>query len=363
MNNNRHTYRHIQKALMQLYPAQSLNGHQVRHLHTLAAMIYGIVKGESCQMEKIARKIPMQTQVESRIRRFSRLIQHKGVNSEVFFLPFIKPLLQSLANRGTITLAIDGSEVGRKCITLMVSVIYRKRAIPIAWLVVKGSKGHLAEAIHLNLIAEVSQIITYDCQVIFLGDGEFDGTRVQEALSNLGWDYVLRTAKNAVVNDDGDEFSLKEISLAPGQFVEMPDVELTRNYYGPVTVIIWWHRDYDKPIYLVTNMACSEEACAFYRKRFRIETFFSDQKSRGFNLHKSHQSNPERLKRLLIPACLAYIWMIYLGTVVENDRTVMKQIHRADRCDLSIFQIGLRYLAFLLNRDLSIPFSFLLPTL
>jgi hypothetical protein len=346
---------------MQLYPTHTLNGHQIRHLNTLALMIYGIIQGKSCQMEKIAREIPVRTQVESRTRRFSRVTQHEAVTPEIFFLPFIMPLLQSLANRGTLILAIDGSETGRKCMTLMVSVIYRKRAIPIAWLVVKGSKGHLAEDIHLDLIAQVSQIITYDCQVIFLGDGEFDGTGVQEALSNLGWHYVLRTAKNAIVNDDGDEFSLKDISLAPGQLIEIPDVELTREYYGPVTVILWWHRDYDKPIYLVTNMDCSEEACSFYRKRYRIETFFSDQKSRGFNLHKSHQSNPERLSRLLIAACLAYIWMIYLGTLVQNDSWVMKQIHRADRCDLSLFQIGLRYLEFLLNRDMSIPFSFLLP--
>lgn len=31
-----------------------------------------------------------------------------------------------------------------------------------------------------------------------------------------------------------------------------------------------------------------------YAKRFRIETFFSDQKSRGFHLHKSHLSDPVR---------------------------------------------------------------------
>jgi hypothetical protein len=38
-----------------------------------------------------------------------------------------------------------------------------------------------------------------------------------------------------------------------------------------------------------------------------IETFFSDQKSRGFHLHQSHISDPQRLSRLLIGAWLAYI--------------------------------------------------------
>ena len=57
-----------------------------------------------------------------------------------------------------------------------------------------------------------------------------------------------------------------------------------------------------------------EEACLWYRKRMRIETFFSDQKSRGFHLHKSRIRDPQRLARLMIAACFAYIWIIYLGT-------------------------------------------------
>jgi len=50
-----------------------------------------------------------------------------------------------MANNGLITLAIDGSETGRKCMTLMINVIYQKRAIPIAWLTVKGNKGQYVD--------------------------------------------------------------------------------------------------------------------------------------------------------------------------------------------------------------------------
>jgi len=90
--------------------------------------------------------------------------------------------------------------------------------------------------------------------------------------------------------------------------------------------------------YLVTNMDTAEEACRLYAKRFRIETFFSDQKSRGFHLHTSHLANPQRLSRLLIAACLAYIWIVYLGSVCIKEGWV-RIIHRRHRCDLSLFQI------------------------
>src|SRR6267142_5412397 len=84
---------------------------------------------------------------------------------------------------------------------------------------------------------------------------------------------------------------------------------------------------------------------------------FSDQKSRGFHIHKSHMSNVHRLSRLLIAACLAYIWVVYLGSVCEKDQW-RPIIHRRKRCDLSLFQLGFRLLEYFLNEDMPIPVQF-----
>jgi Transposase DDE domain len=64
-----------------------------------------------------------------------------------------------------------------------------------------------------------------------------------------------------------------------------------------VMVLSCWAKGYHEPLYLVSNLATAEEACRYYQKRFRIETFFSDQKSRGFHIHKSHIADPQRLSR------------------------------------------------------------------
>ncbi len=104
-------------------------------------------------------------------------------------------------------------------------------------------------------------------------------------------------------------------------------------------------------------MELVDEACYWYRKRYRIETFFSDQKSRGFHLDKSHLDEPVRLSRLMIAACLAYIWIIFLGTLAILEGRV-SVIHRSDRCDLSLFQLGLRVLEHFLNDDIPIPVAF-----
>src|SRR2546430_3032433 len=67
--------------------------------------------------------------------------------------------------------------------------------------------------------------------------------------------------------------------------------------------------------------------------------------------------DPQRLSRLLIAVCLAYIWIVYLGSVCTKEGWV-SIIHRHHRCDLSLFQLGLRLLEHFLNEELPIPVAF-----
>ncbi len=356
MSDNRRVYRTIRIAMRQLFPTEP-QGNQVRMLNTLAAMVSGIVLGKSCQLPTIARKTPDHAKADSRIKRYSRWIQNERVDYEGYYLPFVSRLLISLAQIRELVFIIDGSEVGHQCITLMISLIYGKRALPITWLVVKGCKGHLSERLHLDLLSQLQTILPENCQAVFLGDGEFDGIELQAALQSLDLRYVCRTAKNTQLYEDDWLFSFSDLCLLPGDQISLPNVWFTRQGYGPVTVIAWWKRGYLEPIFLVTNFELSGEACYSYQKRFQIETFFSDEKSRGFHLHKSHLSDPERLSTLMIAACLAYLWMVYLGLEALRHDWV-RIIHRTDRCDWSLFRLGLALLDHFLNESLPIPVSF-----
>jgi hypothetical protein len=342
--------------MRQLFPAEP-QGNQVRMLNTLAAMVSGIVLGKSCQLPTIARKTPDHAKADSRIKRYSRWIQNERVDYEGYYLPFVSRMLFSLAQIRELVFIIDGSEVGHQCITLMISLVYGKRALPITWLVVKGCKGHLPERFHLDLLSQLQTILPENCPAVFLGDGEFDGIELQAALQFLNLRYVCRTAKNTQLYEDDWLFSFSDLCLRPGDQISIPNIWFTRQGYGPVTVIAWWERGYLEPIFLVTNFELSDEACYCYQKRFQIETFFSDEKSRGFYLHKSHLSDPERLSTLMIAACLAYLWMVYLGLEALRHDWV-RLIHRSDRCDWSLFRLGLALLDHFLNESLPIPVSF-----
>ena len=66
---------------------------------------------------------------------------------------------------------------------------------------------------------------------------------------------------------------------------------------------------------------------------------------------------PQRLSNLMIIACLAYLWIVYLGCIALRYNGV-KDIHRSDRCDWSLFRLGLALLDHFLNELLPIPVSF-----
>jgi hypothetical protein len=327
-------------------------------LTTLAACISGIVASKSTQLPHIATQVPDGQKPESRVKRFARWLDNERIIEERYFLPYAEILLTHLALE-TLVLVMDGSVVGRGCVALMIHVVYKGRALPLAWLVRQGKKGHFPEDLHIAVVEQVQELLPPGAPVVLLGDGEFDGTTLQHTVQEYGWAYVVRTGSHITVRWDGERFRCETVGacIKPGTLVALRDVHMTEAAYGPVMFLCCWAEGYQEPLYLVTNMSSADEACHVYAKRFRIETFFSDQKSRGFSLHKSHLADPTRLSRLLMAACLAYIWIIHLGTLCEQKGWV-RIIHRGDRCDLSLFQLGLRLLDYLLNEDSTIPFAF-----
>jgi hypothetical protein len=241
----------------------------------------------------------------------------------------------------------------------MIHVIYQGRALPLAWVVRQCPKGHCPEALHIELVELVRDLIPEGTTVVFLGDGEFDGTDLQKTMNDAGWWYACRTAKSTVATWEDMTFHLDLLgsSIKRGMLIELKEVQFTRDAYGPVMVLCCWAKGEVDPLYLVSNMSLAEEAIKYDQKRFRIETFFSDQKSRGFNIQKSHLEDCQRLSRLLIASCLAYIWLVYLGSLCKTDGW-QSIIHRKNRCDLSLFQLGFRLLEHFLNEGLSIPVQF-----
>jgi len=358
MHSTFQTYRTIKRALAQTLHTRA-HSHAEQHLNTLTLLICGIVGAQHVQFDKLASHAPIRHRKnESLITRYRRFVKHTDSTAEALWLPFARPLLQGLAQT-PLTILLDGTTAGRGCVVLMASVVYRGRAIPVLWTVVKGKKGHLPEEQHCALIRRLQALIPPDARVTLLGDGEFDGTALQTTMRARNWQYVCRTASNILIAAADRVFSVGDLPLARGAAVYMVDVRMTAKQYGPILLLGVWDAKHKEPIYLITSLADPNDAYERYRLRFRIECMFAKHKSRGFRIDKRHLKAPERLARLLIASSLAYVW-IHAAAGFAQVQGWVEQFHRSDRCDLGLFQIGLRAIQYALREGVRVPVSFAL---
>ena len=266
MSDNIRRYKAIRNTLNHLYPEQP-KGNVSRQLNTLAALISGIVGSKRSNLPAIADKVADGNKPESRVKRYYRWIANDTVDARMYFLPFARMLLTNLA-QSVLFMPMDSSLAGRGCVTLLISVIYKKRALPVAWIVVKGKKGHLAEEVHMELVEQIHQMVPEGIPVVLLGDGEFDGTRLLAQIASFIWNYVCRSAKDSVLSKNDKVFHFDDFPLIKGKPpISVPDVLFTLKAYGPIHAIAWWEEQYKDPLYLVTNVLSVEVACCWYKKR------------------------------------------------------------------------------------------------
>ena len=93
MSDNLRRYRAIRDALAQWYPIQP-QGNLARPLHTLAALISGIVASKSTQLPNSAPHVPDGTKAASRLKPFSRWLGNDNLVEEGYFLPSVDLLLR-----------------------------------------------------------------------------------------------------------------------------------------------------------------------------------------------------------------------------------------------------------------------------
>jgi hypothetical protein len=86
------------------------------------------------------------------------------------------------------------------------------------------------------------------------------------------------------------------------------------------------------------------------------EEMFGDLKRHGFDLESTMLHHADRLSRLTLAVVLLFVWSVSTGgrTIHEGRRYL---VDRHDRRDLSIFQIGLRFIERQLTNSLPIHLS------
>jgi len=242
-------------------------------------------------------------------------------------------------------LIVDGTKIGFGYQLLMVSLAYRRRAIPIAWSWVPYVRGHSSTTKQIVLLKYVRSLIPQNMPVFLVGDSEFGSIAVLQQLKLWRWFFVLRQKGNTGLwlDERTGWQRLDGLVQRAGQSAWCPNGYLTQSDILPVSVLIHWQKGEKDPWCLATNLPVASLTLRYYRRRMWIEEMFADFKKHGFDLESTMLRNSPRLSRLTLAVVFLYVWLLSIGS--RTIRAGLRHfVDRKDRRDLSLFQIGLRYI-------------------
>jgi len=344
-----HQYHTWFQRIRELRPEQ-----RVTQVRNFVWLLIGIHQSRSVTLSRIAGKIPGKAKLLSSVRRLGRFLSNPAIRVRDWYAPFAREWLAAqFRHLGEIRLIVDGTKIGFGHQLLIVCLAYRKRSMPLAWTWVRHVKGHSSAHKQLALLAYVGSLIPAGAEVFLVGDCEFGSVPILEQLDRWHWFYVLRQKADTCVwfsEQEGWKPFASYIQKA-GQSIWLGSGYLALNHIYRVNLLVHWKVGEKESWCLATNLPDKPMALRFYARRPWIEEMFGDFKKHGFDLEKTKLCHFQRLSRLTLAVAILYIWMVSVGTrtIRSGSRHL---VDRNDRRDLSIFQIGLRFIERCLTNDL-----------
>jgi hypothetical protein len=237
----------------------------------------------------------------------------------------------------------------------MVSLAYRKRAIPIAWTWVKHVRGHSTAHKQLALLNYVRTLLPIGAAVFLVGDCEFGPVETLKRLDLWHWWYVLRQKTNTCIwlDQSGEWKPFDSFIQKAGQSFWLGQGYLTASEIYSTNLLVHWQIGEEEPWCLATNLPDRTMTLKYYQRRMWCEELHGDLKDHGFDLESTMLHDFLKLSRLTLAVAFLYVWAISVGgrTIHEGLRHL---VDRNDRRDLSIFQIGLRFTERRMTNDLPV---------
>jgi len=332
----------------------------------LALLSLGMALAKHCGLARVAAVVPGTAVVPSITRRFERFLATTRLDVSVARQAVAARLLEG--GRGqTLWLALDEThqgqaETGSRFGMLAVRLVYRERAIPLAWACYRpGEAPAPLPTLARRLIAEVAAVVPPDAHVVLLTDRGLSWPTLLDRCRQLGWSFLGRVQRTTRVRaPDGHTGPIGALAPRPGTRWRGPVRAFRKAGWRDLNVVAVWRRGDDQPWLLLTDLAPDWVRCAQYRHRMDVEESFRDDKSSGFDWDHSRVREPAHMDRLLLALQLAAAFVLLQGLFVLAHR-LRHVLERTDRRTLSLFSLGLRWLDRARSHLVSLAYSLAFP--
>lgn len=330
----------------------------------ICLFITALCKIKTINYDRLASGFDSKVDKGSSYRRIQRFMKDYNFPMKIVSLL----IFNLLPNKDNLVLVLDRTnwKFGSKDINiLMLGVSYKNIAFPLMFKML-NKRGNSDTQERIDLIKQYIEWFgktSIDC---LLADREFIGGKWLEFLNDEKIRYYIRIRNNFKIFSFQKQEEIKAFwlfnNLKTGMFYHYPKlIELhgQRCYLSGSKTI---NRDGKMEFLIIVSFNKAEQAMAYYKQRWQIETLFRGLKSSGFNIEDTHVSDLERLEKLFSLTMIAFVWCYKIGDYI--DQYILKiKIKKHGRKAISIFKYGLDYLSKFLFTGFKPfeynPFSFL----
>ncbi len=289
---------------------------------TLQILVWLLQVHRQVRIERLASSFPYPIKCESRRKKIQRFLTLPRLSLPLLWFPLRKKIISTQYKKGArLIITIDRTQWKTNNIS-MASVIWKKRALPIYWLLLskKGSSNFYEQVATIRPVLKLLK----DYKLVVIGDREYRSTAFALWLTKRKIYFVFRLNKNTKIKPRYKKYqALNSLDIKPGTKVLYKDVLVTEeNKKNHFNVVVYWQRKYKNkqlllPWYLLTNLENKEEIIKIFASRGGIEAMFRDCKSGGYNLEGS-QANTQRLTNLILLIAIAYTASCLVGLKIRN---------------------------------------------
>jgi hypothetical protein len=314
----------------------------VRRLMVLAWAVVGVCLTKTVNFNQWGEVVISRAHyASSHQRRFQRWLHNKQIKPIKFFLPLIRAAMQIWPSEGILYLALDTSDLKNGYILIRLALIYRGRAIPVSWRVIKHNSTSVGYKDYKVVLKQALCILPPGLSIILLADRGFVHQELIKFCRQHHWGYRLRAKSTTRIRlPDRSVTSFGQLCPPKGHAHFYQDVYiLGEGIIGPVNIALANPQEDEEPWYIISDASTNLTTLDEYALRFDIEEGFLDDKSGGFQVEATKLDDAQAIARLFLVLAIATLHFTSVGVAVVKRNTRRWVDTHWDR-EMSYLKIG-----------------------
>jgi hypothetical protein len=244
---------------------------------------------------------------------------HTQVEVGACFAPLLRWVLAWWQSE-TLALALDATAHGERVVALVISVLYRSNAIPVAWAILPANQPGAWMPAILALVRQLQPAVSPRMTVLLLADRGLWSPRLWHQVRQVGWHPVVRLKGTTSFQPQGQgRCPVRTLVTRPGQaWVGQGIAFKAGGKRQAGTVLVVWDTAHPTPWVLLTDLLPAQVGVCWYGLRVWIELGFRALKGIGWQWQHTRRLDPTRVARHWLVLAVAMLWVLAYGTRAED---------------------------------------------